>query len=96
MFKKIKEFASKVVNKIKEVAAKVKEHFKKYVEEHSAEEVLLTGCTVLMTVAAVAVSAKILLPAHVLATADPVIKMTIPTSVFLALAKNGGVSSERN
>lgn len=93
MFKKIKEFASKVVNKIKEVVAKVKEHFKKYIEEHSAEEVLLTGCTVLMTVAAVAVSAKILLPARILS--EPVIKMTIPTSVFLALAKNGGVSSER-
>ena len=95
MFKKLKEFASKVVNKIKEVATKIKEHFKKYVEEHEIEEVILTGCTVAMTIAGVAMATKLLLPAHIVASADPVIKLTIPASAFIALAKNGGVSSER-
>lgn len=95
MFKKIKEFASKVVNRIKEVATKIKDHFKKYIEEHDADEILLTGCTVVMTMVGVAMAAKLLLPAHIIASADPVIKMTIPASAFIALAKNGGVSSER-
>lgn len=95
MFKKLKKFASKVVNKIKEVATKIKEHFKKYVETHDADEVLLTGCTVVMTIVGVAMAAKLFLPAHILATADPVIKVTIPASAFIALAKNGGVNNER-